>query len=84
MPFNAHEYVATDLPVKNEILGLAAVTAEAQASAPPLDMSHNYADMPDVEGTVSIAVAAAEITGVPLNTDTPAQVPGPAPDTFTV
>lgn len=62
MPFDAHTFATQELPTFTKMLGLEAVCAEASCSAPPLNMEQNFADMPNLEA-VSIAAAAAEITG---------------------
>lgn len=80
MPFNAQTFATQELPTFTQCLGLESVIAEASCSAPPLDMSQNYADVPDVEAA-SIAATAAEITGQGA---APAHIASaPSPDNFT-
>lgn len=76
--FNSHQFATQELATFTQMLGLSAVTAEAQTSTPPLDVSQNYADVPDVEA-ITIAAAAAEITGhsVEAPTSAPTTPQGP-------
>lgn len=82
--FDPHSFATQELPAFTKLLAHDAVHSEATTSAPPLDMDANFADGPAAEA-VSIAMAAAEITGQCARVETPSYTQtGPAPDTFTV